>query len=224
MTVINKAVFNGSVGAAIVVSVLLSFIACTSSEHKEPDALSGTSPAPSVGSIVDIVPTAGDAGRVLVVYFSQGDATKRVASDIAELTGADIEQIEEEKDRGTGFFGFMKAGMDSSFGRASAIRTPTLDPAEYDVVFVCTPIWAWKLCPPVRSWLRMFKGSIGKVGFATVSGDTKPDKVVKMMVAEGGVEPFSFVGFAERDFLQENRGAYADKISSLVDSLRLGKD
>jgi hypothetical protein len=62
----------------------------------------------------------------------------------------------------------------------------------------------------------MFKGAIRKAAFATVSGDTEPDKIVKAMTKESGVEPFAFVGFSESDFKPENRDVYIGKIMKLV--------
>jgi hypothetical protein len=160
------------------------------------------------------------AGRVLVVYYSQGAATKRVALDLASLTGADVEILAEKRTRSSGFFGFMKAGMDATFGAATGIEAPRLSPADYDVVFVLTPVWSWNLCPPVRSYLRAFKGSISRAAFVTVSGDTEPDKIALAMAREGGVEPFAVAGFAERDFYPENGDAYSAKLAGLLAPLR----
>ncbi len=138
---------------------------------------------------------------------------------MAKLTGADLEVIVEKKKR-TGFLGFMGAGMDSSFKTATPIADPVFKPAGYDTVFVCTPVWSWNLSPPVRSWLRMYKGTIPRAAFITVSGDTEPDKIAKSMVKESGVVPFVSVGFAERDFYPENRDAYVRKIAAIVGASR----
>ncbi len=207
----------------IVLAVLVAAVlagGCATNKVQKPDGLTG--PSPAVRSDVPIVqlvePVAG-AGRVLVVYFSQGNATRAVAEDLAALTGADLEAIVELKAR-TGFFGFMGAGMDASIGTATPIAEPFYNPAGYDVVFVCTPVWSWHLSPPVRSWLRMYSGKLKKAAFVTVSGDTEPDKIVAAMVEESGAEPFAVVGFSESDLYPENRQAYAASLASLVAPLR----
>jgi hypothetical protein len=158
-------------------------------------------------------------GRVLVVYFSQGQAARRVAMDLAGLTGADVDSIIELKQR-KGALGFFLAGADASFGRATAIAEPALSPADYAVVYICSPIWAWNLAPAVRSWLRMFKGRIAKAAFVTVSGDTAPDKVVRVMAKESAVEPFAFAGFSEYHFQPEFHEDYVGKLAALVRPLR----
>ncbi|MBL8966287.1 MAG: hypothetical protein JNG85_04700, partial [Spirochaetaceae bacterium] len=104
----------------------------------------------------------------------------------------------------------------SSTGQASPIKTPSRDPAAYDRVYVLTPVWAWRLAPPVRSWLRWAKGRLPEVAFGTVSGDTKPDKIVAQMKKEGGAAPFAYAGFSEKDFLAENRGLYLEKLAYLT--------
>jgi flavodoxin len=153
------------------------------------------------------------------VYFSQGNATRAVAEDLAALTGADLEAIVELKNR-SGFFGFMGAGMDASLGTATPITGPFYNPARYDVVFVCTPVWSWHLSPPVRSWLRMYSGKLRKAAFVSVSGDTEPDKIVAAMVEESGTEPFAFDGFSESDLYPESRASYVARLAALVEPLR----
>ena len=180
-----------------------------------PSALSGSRPMITE----EIEPYSGDLST-LVVYFSQGEAGRWVAEDLMWIFGADIEAIEEAKNRRTNFIGFIYAGFQSSFKIASKIEKPQLDPAGYDRIFVITPVWAWNLAPPVRAWLKQNKGSLAKAAFITVSGDTKPDKVVAAMAKESGTAPTASAGFAERHFQPENRASYLDVLRSVVDPMR----
>lgn len=180
------------------------------------DVVSGASPAEVDRPVTreEIAPPETDA-RVLVVYFSQGEAARRVAEDLALLLDADIERIIEKKNR-KGFFGFMAAGADSTFKRATRIEEPVLRPAEYDFVFVCTPVWAWSLAPPVRSWLRRAKGELPEAVYITVSGDTEPEKIVRMMEKASGKSPLGYESFTEKDFSAANRQIYLEKIRALM--------
>lgn len=191
----------------------------------EAEAVSGASgpaeaAAPAAGAIVEeLVPIQG--AKVLVVYFSQGAATSRVARDLASLSGADVEEILEEKPRTMNVFGFMNAGRQATFGVASKILPPKLDPSAYDAVVVLTPVWAWNVAPPVRAWLRLMKGKLpSRLALGTVSGDTEPDKIVARMEKEAGAKARSFAGFGEKDFLPENRAAYVAKVGKLAEGLR----
>lgn len=218
---------QASAAALFVLTLCVALIGCSSAPAKGgedaaagTDASSGASKAGAdMPSITTDLTPADAAGRVLVVYFSQGSATKRVAEDLATLLGADIERIVELKTR-KGFFGFMGAGAASTFGRSSKIQPLSRDPAAYDAVVVCTPVWSWHLSPPVRSWLGLFKGKLPPSVFVTVSGDTEPGKIVAMMEKASGTRPVAFAGFRDIDFEAENRKVYLEKIQGLVASFR----
>ena len=221
----NRIVSHNAMPAIIALAaliVLFSLEGCASSKEKgkpsvvtAPSALSGERKAISG----EIAPYSG-GGRTLVVYFSQGEATKWAAEDIADIFGADIEEIEEKKPRKANFIGFMLAGLQSTFKLSSGIKEPKLDPTEYDRVFVLTPVWSWGLAPPVRSLLALHKGSLPKSAFATVSGDTNPDKIVAAMAKASGAVPAAFTGFVEVDFKPEGRASYVAKLSAMIDSMR----
>lgn len=195
---------------------------CASSSAKEgasvvsaPSALAGSRP-----SILAEIAPARDSGKTLVAYYSQGEATRWVAEDLADIFGADIEQVVEKRQRKTNFLGFMSSGFQASFGIPGSIEKPAKNPAAYDKVFVLTPIWSWNLAPPMRAWLKANKGKLPKCAFLTVSGDTKPDKVAGVMAKVSGAEPAAFAGFAERDFKPENRASYVEKLKIVVETLR----
>ncbi|HEY9054139.1 MAG TPA: hypothetical protein VIO60_04905 [Rectinemataceae bacterium] len=206
--------------ATIFVTLVLG--SCASSKANEgasvvsaPSALAGSRP-----SILAEIEPAKDSGRVLVVYFSQGEATRWVAEDLAEIFGADVEEVVEKRERAKNFLGFMTSGFQSTFGIASRIEKPAKDPAAYDTVFVLSPIWSWNLAPPMRSWLEATRGKLPKCAFLTVSGDTKPDKVVGIMAKVSASEPAAIAGFTERDFKPENRASYIEKLKVVMEALR----
>lgn len=203
--------------------LLIAVAGCRSSpEAGKSDVVSGASLAAGSSPAIsgDVLPV-DNGRRVLVVYFSRDGATQRVAEDLAALLGADIERIVEKKTRTWGFFGFMGAGAASSFGVATPIDPPVRDPADYEAVAVCTPIWAWHMVPPVRSWLRLSRGKLPQyTAYITVSGDTAPHKVVAAMAKESGRTPIAFTGLVDRDFEVGNRSLYLEKIGSIVDRFR----
>jgi len=213
----KKAIF-----AVLRIMALFLAIGCVSAtEGKSPDASTGASVSgKEMAAITDSIQPVGSGTRTLVVYYSQGNATRRVAEDLALLFGADVERIVETKPRSSGFFDFMRSGYQSTFQIASPIVAPTLDPSLYGRVIVLTPVWSWHLSPPVRSWLRLMKGTLPTAAFVTVSGDTKPDKIVASMVKESGTTPLVFVGFGDKDFQPANRAVYVGKIKTIVDGLK----
>jgi hypothetical protein len=208
------------VRACIAATLMLAVVGCRSAPgERENDVVSGASQAGSGSPAVtqDAAPV-DDGPRTLVVYFSQGISTRCVAEDIAVLLRADIERIVERRPRKWGFFGFMAAGAASSFGRATPIQPAARDPGAYQAVVVCTPVWAWHMAPPTRSWLRANRGKLPALSaYVTVSGDTDPAKVVAAMAKESGRQPIASAGFADRDFEPGNRALYLGKIGGIVE-------
>lgn len=205
-------------GLLLLLALMLGMSSCASNASREAkmDAFTSASTVRTEApSIVDDIPPMEGKGKTLVVYFTSGNAAQRVALDLVALYSADLEKIEEVTVR-KGGWGFMTAGAASTFNQAVAIKPPVHDPSGYDRVFVLTPVWAWRLSPPVRTWLRMFKGRLPDVAFATISGDTKPEKIVASMAREGGRQPFASAGFSEADFKPANRAAYLDKVRQLI--------
>jgi flavodoxin len=162
----------------------------------------------------DIAPK--DVGKhILIVYYSQGNSAKRVAEDLATLLKADTERIIELKAR-TGFFGFLGAGADSSMKKSTAIAPPAKDPSVFDMVIICTPIWAGHMAPPIRTRLTLMKGKMRNGIFITVSGATKPDRIVKEMATASGAIPIGYLGFVQKDFDKANRGVYLNKMKEVI--------
>jgi len=161
-----------------------------------------------------------DGAKALVVYYSRTSTTQRVAKDLAKRLGADIEAIADKKPRPKGFIGYMNCGRQATFRIASAIKAPSRDPSAYDKVVVLTPVWSWKMTPPVRAWLRLMKGKLGKAVFVTVSGNTEPDKIVADMARESGLSPLAVASFIAADFAVESKAAYEGKLSKIVDAMK----
>jgi hypothetical protein len=204
----------------LVLAAGLCLLSACSTAPAKADASSGASPAgKTVRSAAP--PSAPDLSgkRTLVVYFSQGSATRQVAEDLAAIFGAKTERIVEKKSR-AGFFGFMGAGADSSMGASTPIDAPVLDPADFERVIVCTPVWAWRLTPPVRTWLGLMRGRLPDCGYVVVSGDTSPEKIVPMMVKASGKVPRAIAGFVQKDFEAGNEAVYSGKLRDFAGKMQ----
>jgi menaquinone-dependent protoporphyrinogen IX oxidase len=161
-----------------------------------------------------------DGAKTLVVYYSRTSTTQRVAKDLAKRLGADIEAIADKRPRSKGFFGYMNCGRQATFRIASAIKAPSRDPSAYDKVVVLTPVWSWKMTPPVRAWLRLMKGKLNAAAFVAVSGNTEPEKIAADMAMESGVQPLAVAGFFQADLAPEHKAEYEAKIAKIVDALK----
>ena len=85
--------------------------------------------------------------KSLVVYYSRTGNTKFVAEEIAAEIGADIEEIVDLKSR-AGTMGWLSAGRDATINRQTKIAETKRNPADYDLVVVGSPVWAWSPSAP----------------------------------------------------------------------------
>lgn len=91
--------------------------------------------------------------KTLVVYYSKSGNTRRVAEEIAKSLGGETEELLEIGAKRSGVLGFLFAGRDGMRGRPSKIEAPKRRPADYDLLFIGSPVWGWNLVPAVRSYL-----------------------------------------------------------------------
>lgn len=108
--------------------------------------------------------------KVLVVYYSLTGNTKFVAEHIASEVNADIEEVKPIKDLNPDsgskyFWGGMKAKMKSK----PKLEDLKYNPLDYDLVILGTPVWAWTISPPIRSYCSDFNLEGKKIALFTSS-------------------------------------------------------
>jgi flavodoxin len=91
--------------------------------------------------------------KSLVVYYTRTGNAKFVAETVAAELGSDIEEIVDLKKR-AGPLGWVGAGRDSTQEKEAQIVPTKLAPANYDLIVVGTPIWAWRPTPAIRTYLK----------------------------------------------------------------------
>lgn len=157
--------------------------------------------------------------KILVVYYSRTGNTKRVAEDIARQLNADVEQLIDKKDR-SGAGGYLVAGKDATQGTLAEIEPVTYDPAQYDLVVIGTPVWAWTMTPAVRTYITAHAAAFRKVALFTSAASSKPDRTVGKMEALIGKKASASIGFFDREYSDKKRAAYEEKLNAFVAQLR----
>jgi flavodoxin len=91
--------------------------------------------------------------KKLVIYYSLDGNTAFIAKTIAEATGADVLELKLKKPfKAKGPLKFFLAGMQVFLGKKPELLPLEKNPAEYDVVFIGTPIWAGNYNPAFRTF------------------------------------------------------------------------
>ena len=95
--------------------------------------------------------------KVLVAYFSWSGNTKYAAQYIAKKLGADEFEIIREKPYPTEYTPCTEdAKAEKEAGERPAIKGKVENMAQYDVVFVCVPVWWYTAPMPVFTFLEQY--------------------------------------------------------------------
>jgi flavodoxin len=93
--------------------------------------------------------------RKLVVYYSHDGNTRLIAENIAQVIEADILELKPEKEIGSkGFMKFIWGGRQAMMGTKPPLKKFEIDPNEYDIIFIGTPIWAFRQSPPIKTFME----------------------------------------------------------------------
>ncbi len=108
--------------------------------------------------------------KILVVYYSRTGTTRKVAEAVRGELGCDIEEIISIKNR-SGVVGYFFCGKEATLKKTAEIKPTVENPADYDLVIIGTPVWAWNISSPTRAYLMQNIGKFKKIAvFCTMGG------------------------------------------------------
>jgi len=155
--------------------------------------------------------------KILVTFYSRTGSTKKVGEMIAKALKADFEEIFDTKKR-KGIFGYFSAGKDASKKSLTKLKPLKSKIENYDLVVVGTPIWAWSISTPIRTFLSENKSKFKKLAFFSTRGGSEPEPVFNEM-AEISKKPVCTLSFTTKQVMKENIekqvNSFAKKIQSL---------
>lgn len=154
--------------------------------------------------------------RPLVVYYSRTGHTRDVAQKISKYLKCDLEEIEDTKNR-KGLLGYLFAGRDGTFKRLTVIRKIKKGPLRYDLVIIGTPVWAWNVSAPVRTYLLQNKESFKKVAFFCTHESPGASRVFAEMERLCGKKPLAVLDFTHGAL---GKGNFDEKLEEFIASLR----
>lgn len=164
--------------------------------------------------------------KILVVFYSRGGRTRSVARQLAEMLGADVEELVAAGKR-TGRLGLLRCVVEALAEirpRISAIRR---EPSAYDIVVVGSPVWAARVSSPVRTYLCRYASVMPRVALFCTMGSSGAEQCLGEMGAL--LDPhaevierdrFPAVALDDGDFWSETRGRrklrkFADAVASI---------
>ena len=150
--------------------------------------------------------------KILVVYFSRTGTTENVATAIAHELGCDIERIAEDRSR-AGIIGWLRSGYEATRGKVGPIHAPRLNPADYDLVVIGTPIWNQSPSTPIVSYVRTHRKSLAAVAFFCTCDGRGEEAVFAKLAHETGIDPLAVLGLKRG---QVEKGIARSKIVSFA--------
>jgi flavodoxin len=109
--------------------------------------------------------------KTLVVYYSLTGNTRLIAEAIKENINADILGLKPVKElKANSSMKYMWGGAQATMKKKPKLEDFSIDPLAYDLIFIGTPVWAWTLSPPIRTFLSQFDFTGKKVALWACAG------------------------------------------------------
>ena len=108
--------------------------------------------------------------KILIVYYSLTGNTKFIAEAIAESINSDILEVKPVKElNAEGGSKYFWGGYQATMKKKPKLKPFDIDPLEYDLIFIGTPVWAWTYSTPIRSFLSKYDLTGKRVALWTCS-------------------------------------------------------
>jgi flavodoxin len=136
--------------------------------------------------------------KTLVLYYSRTGNTGKIAEELADALGCDIEEIVDTVDR-SGASGYMRSVYHAIMKKPTVLKEMKNDPADFDLVVIGTPVWNMKMSTPIRTYITQNQAKFNNVAFfATASGNAF-DGTFRAMEELIGVTPLGTLGVRAKE-------------------------
>lgn len=153
--------------------------------------------------------------RTLIVSYSRTGNTQRVGEELGRLLNADVEHIKEEKSR-AGILGYLRSGREALKKIVPNIKAGRLDPADYALVVIGTPIWAGRMASPVRAYLERYKNSLQNIAVFCTEGGSGDETAFNEISALCNLEPIATMTLTTR---QVKSGSFENELQQFAETL-----
>lgn len=154
--------------------------------------------------------------KTLIIFYSRTGITRKVAEKIAGALPCDSEEIFDAKDR-SGAAGFFWAGRDATYKNLTVLQPIARDPAQYDLVILGTPVWAFTVSTPMRTYIYQNKNKFKAVAFFCTENLSGGPRTFHEMKKLCGKKPLAVLELLAKEII---RGEGADKIKTFVDEIK----
>jgi flavodoxin len=109
--------------------------------------------------------------KTLILFYSRTGITKKIAENLTNSLGADIEEVFDTVNR-SGVFGYMRAGKDAISKKLTIIKPLIHNLSDYDLIIIGTPVWVGLMATPISTIITEQKDKIKQVALFCTQGAT----------------------------------------------------
>ena len=150
--------------------------------------------------------------KTLIVFFSLTGNTRKIAQAISDELNGTLEEIQDTRNR-NGIAGYLLSIIEALFKKRSKIQEVKHDPSAYDLVIIGTPVWAFNISSPVRTYLEQKKKSINAAAFFVTCTASGGKKVLQDMTNLYGKKASALLEIKEEDI---KSGKYLEKVKQFI--------
>ena len=137
--------------------------------------------------------------KILIAFYSVTGNTKEIANAISGEVGGEMLEIKTKKEIGKGPMRYFWGGR-----QVMAKQTPELlplakNPADYDFIFLGTPVWAGNFAPAIKSFMKQAKLQNKKIVLFAAHGGG-PGNVFELLKKEIAASGMKNEIIGEKDF------------------------
>jgi len=110
----------------------------------------------------------------------------------------------------------MKSGRDASRGKLTVLKDIIIDPSQYDLLILGTPLGAWHVSTPVWTYIHQNQAKFKNVAFFCTAGGKSFDGAFNDMEELSGKTPIATLGVREKEIKD---GSYKPKVAEFTKKL-----
>lgn len=151
--------------------------------------------------------------RVLVVHHSRTGTCRTLARALAsarQWLAGEVTTLESPD-------GYWPCARDALLRRAPRIRYTGPNPSTFDAVVLVSPIWCWRLSPPMRSFVRSMHGKLTKVAVVSCMGGSGASNAVAEVERLVGRPVIAKLALRQQDVQAGHHVAALQDFADMVD-------
>ena len=109
--------------------------------------------------------------KILIIYYSLDGHTRFVAEKISSISGGDLLELRTVKQLpSTNLIRHFWGGKQVITGERPELLPFFQNPADYDLIFIGTPVWAFSYAPAFKTFFHQIKISGKKIALFCTNG------------------------------------------------------